>query len=299
MDEVTTRLAGRRASRLMPWAAAIGCAAILLACQGCGLRHAASPDGQMREALRKMEEARPQQGQPLKMKPDHLELAETLYSRGLYEVALVELEEARKADGSNCEIPHLMGRCHLALGKLDEAEADFKKALQIDSKYAPALNGLGLAYDLSGSKSRAEEYYVKSIEINPARADFQCNLGFFRLQAMQLQEAEKFFRAGIALDPQLAVARNNLALCLALQKRYDEAFVLLKQGAPLAQAYNNLGVFYEMNGDRDSAARCYREALKRDASLLQARRNLLAAAPDAAEPPGESAANPSPGKENP
>jgi Tfp pilus assembly protein PilF len=281
-------------------AAVIFCFGLLFAAQGCGLRQAAAPDRQVRETLRKVEEERSQQArQPLRMKPDHLELAQTLYARGLYEVALVELEEARKVDASNCEVLHLMGRCHLALGKMDEAEANFKKALQIDSKYAPALNGLGLTYDLSGSKSRAEEYYTKSIEINPARADFQCNLGFFRLRALQLHEAEKCFRAGLALDPQLAVAKNNLALCLALQKRYDEAFALLKQGVPLAQAYNNLGVFYEMNGDRDSATRCYREALKRDASLLQARRNLLASAPGAAERLDGSAPPPPSEKENP
>jgi len=150
----------------------------------------------------------------------------------------------------------------------------FRRALSIDRSYAPSHNGLGLALDLSGSREQAWESYQKAIELNPARADFYSNLGFSKLMAERFQEAEKYLRESLVLNPDLKIAVNNLALCYALQGRFDQAAALLKQYSPPAAASNNLGVLYEINGNRKAALQHYRTALSMDETLPAAQANL-------------------------
>ena len=209
-----------------------------------------------------------------KVEPNHLELARELVHKGLFKVALVQLEQARRSEGGRCEVFHLMGRCHLGLGEGEQAVASFRRALALDGRYAPAHNGLGLALDLSGSREPAWQAYEKAIELNPAIPDFHNNLGFSKLLAGRTDEAERHLREALALNPHLRTAAHNLALCLALQGRYDQAFALLKQHDTAAAATNNLGVLYELSGDRESAVQHYAEAVNMDGSLRAAMHNL-------------------------
>jgi Flp pilus assembly protein TadD len=268
-------IARRCSDGAMRWAAIVlFCLLLPALCQGCAWPFSSKKGLQPEELTRLSADKGPDEWDTKKVKPDYLELARELVGRGLYEVALVQLEEASKKSSASCEIYHLMGMCHLGLARWEAAREDFNRALSLNAKYAPSHNGLGLAYDHEGMAESAWESYAKAIALNPARADFHCNLGYSKLKAGRYREAEKHFRDSLALNPAFKAARNNLALCCGLQKRYDEALALLRQNFSAAEAYNNLGVLYQMNGDRESAVRCYKEALKINNALNQARENL-------------------------
>jgi tetratricopeptide (TPR) repeat protein len=53
----------------------------------------------------------------------------------------------------------------------------------------------------------------------------------------------------------------NLGMALAGLKRYPEAFEAFKQGGDEAQAYNNIGVHYYLDGRYEDAAKCFQKAL--------------------------------------
>jgi Flp pilus assembly protein TadD len=270
-------MALRRPDGALRWAAiALFCLLLPAFCQGCAWPFVSKKGSQPNDLARLAAEKGSDEWETKKLKPDYLELSRELIGRGLYEVALVQLEEARKKSSAKREIYHLMGMCHLGLSKWNDAREDFNRALSLDPKYAPAHNGLGLVYDREGLSETAWESYAKAIALNPARADFHCNLGYSKLKAGRYREAEKHFRESLALNPDFKAARNNLALCCGLQKRYDEALALLRQSVSPAEAYNNLGVLYQMNGDMESAVRCYKEALKINNALNQAKENLAA-----------------------
>ncbi len=253
---------------------------------GCAGRPVTPQEAQMVRMVERAEKQQEEKSRKEKVQPNHLELARELVKKGHFKVALVQLEEARRSNGGGCEVFHLMGRCHLGLGEAEQAAASFQRALALNRSYAPAHNGLGLALDLSGSRDAAWRSYARAIQINPAIPDFHNNLGFSKLLAGRTEEAERHLREALALDPRLKIAAHNLALCLALQGRYDEAHGLLEQHGSAAAAANNLGVFYDMNGDRESAVRHYAEALNRDGSLRAAAENLRHT--HAVCPPGEA-----------
>ena len=83
-----------------------------------------------------------------------------------------------------------------SLGKSQEAELSYRKAIEIKSDYAEAHYNLGnILIDLRKLKE-AELSTRKAIEIKPDFADAHSNLGNVLKDLGQLQEAELSFRKG-------------------------------------------------------------------------------------------------------
>ena len=60
---------------------------------------------------------------------------------------------------------------------MDEAIAQYQKALEINPNYAEAHNNLGIAFLQKGQVDEAIDQYQKALEINPNYADAHNNLG--------------------------------------------------------------------------------------------------------------------------
>ena len=64
------------------------------------------------------------------------------------------------------EAPLESGRSALERGDLLAAERSFRKALDSDSQSVDALYGLGWVYHLTGSSSRARDYFMRCLRID-------------------------------------------------------------------------------------------------------------------------------------
>jgi len=207
-------------------------------------------------------------------KPDHLDLARDLVRQRLYDVAVPQLKKAAATSPRDPEIRYLLGVCERESGDLPGAVRSFRKALKLDSQYAPAYHGLGLTYCRLRQPRPARNALQKAVRLNPARAEFHNDLGYLALVSGQLKEAEASFRRSIALTPQYTVAVNNLGICLVLAGRPDEAEEAFRRVMSPAAALNNMGAVYEERGELDKAAAMYARALAQDPSLKEARTNL-------------------------
>ena len=210
---------------------------------------------------------------PLEAKPDYLALARQLIEKGHYDVALVQLEEEEKKQGTSPETRVLTGVCEHAEGRLTKAEQAYRDALRINPDYPPAYNRLGVTLFALDRREEAREALARAVSLNPGDAEFQNNLGYAYLAEGRLLEAEKCFRKSIALMPDYSLALNNLGFCLVQQGRDEEALEVFLRTLPVGEAYNNLGAAYERLGDRDKALLLYKHALRKSPDLIQARRN--------------------------
>lgn len=97
-----------------------------------------------------------------------------------------------------------------------------------------------------------------------ALALFYNNLAVDHLVQEQLEEALQYFRYALTVDPELAMAWNNLGSVWSRLDRDDLAEYSYLKAAWLdrtsASAYNNLVRFYSQQGDTEKAAR-YRRAV--------------------------------------
>lgn len=104
-----------------------------------------------------------------------------------------------------------------AQGKLDEAIAAFRKAIQIDPNYLNAHLNLGVTLYTQGKLDEAIAAYRKAIQIDPNFVDAHFNLGFTLYVQGKLDEAIAAYRKVIQIDPNYVNAHNNLEVALKAQ----------------------------------------------------------------------------------
>jgi len=112
------------------------------------------------------------------------------------------------------------GRYYRARGRFSEAEASFKKAIELNPNDDRACVDLGQHYRAQGRLSEAEALYNKTVEINPQNELAYIELGWiYRLQG-KLSQAESVFKKGIELELPHNRVYDDRA-CVALSALYE------------------------------------------------------------------------------
>ncbi len=108
-----------------------------------------------------------------------------------------------------------LGQHYLAQGDVQTALAKLQMALQFDSKYAPAHTVIALIYERIGKPDEAEMHYRKAVELEPTKGAWANNLGQFLCSIGKYADGETYFRKAVA-DPFYStpsVALTNAGVC--------------------------------------------------------------------------------------
>ncbi len=146
---------------------------------------------------------------------------------------------------------HNVGTALQEQGRVDEAIAHYRAALEIRPDYGPSYNNLGTALMAKGNLPAAVAAFRESLRLQPDSssgrkllADANYDLGSALLERGDVRRAEAALREALALNPNSAEAHNNLGIALASSGRLDEAVVhwreALKIKPGFADAENNL-----------------------------------------------------------
>lgn len=126
---------------------------------------------------------------------------------------------------------------------------------------------LALAGQAAAGKrdGRAVELYGQAHEANPFDVAPLSALGRLALRTGEANEAVRYFRAALAIDPRASDARHGLADAMLDLDRADEALgmyeALLAENAGDARAWNGKGLALDLVGRFDEAHAAYRAAL--------------------------------------
>ena len=96
-------------------------------------------------------------------------------------------------------------RIYYDQGRIQEAIAEIEKAIKLDNKNARFYQFLGFIHFSVGDYPKAEEAYLKSLEIKPDLTDVRNHLGVLYVHTDRLDQAMKEFRKliieeGVILD---------------------------------------------------------------------------------------------------
>jgi tetratricopeptide (TPR) repeat protein len=149
-------------------------------------------------------------------------------------------------------------------GKWDQAEADYQKILEQNSRYPGIhfrLARLLLSRPNPGPdfQERAKKDLQQELEIDPANAGAEYVSGELARQAEDFPGAEQHFARAKTLDPSFADAYVGLGMSLVAEKKYQEAIapleaaVKLQPGNPVA--HYGLGTAYARTGRKEDAER--------------------------------------------
>ncbi|MEP6539666.1 MAG: tetratricopeptide repeat protein, partial [Bryobacteraceae bacterium] len=99
--------------------------------------------------------------------------------------------------------------------------------------------------------------YEKAAQINPVDLDSQNNLATAYLEKGRLAESERTFRWILANDPSYPAAQNGMGLVSIQKKDFGAARGYFERAAQLdpdlVEVHMNLGLLYDMAGDRGRA----------------------------------------------
>lgn len=132
-----------------------------------------------------------------------------------------------------------LGAMEFLDGDMDNAEKEFKIALELNPNEQMAHNNLGLIYARAGKFEESEQEYKKELEINPYYDNAYFNLGLLYWQQEKYEEAILSWKKTLEINPDNIDALKNLTIYYYNQKNYEEAVpyirALYKIGVPLSQ----------------------------------------------------------------
>lgn len=140
-----------------------------------------------------------------------------------------------------------LGVAYLRQSRPDLAIENLERALDLDSRLAPAHNALALAHDQLGNFDAAEEHYQRALDLEPANPAIANSYAVFLCRRNRWADAEPYFRRAVA-SPGYATPAAALA---------------------------NAGSCARVAGERDRAEEYFREALSRNPAFPAALAGLM------------------------
>jgi len=164
--------------------------------------------------------------------------------------------------------------CLLQLGRHEEAEASFKKALELEPDNASIWHDVSVFYTEQGRLGESLSCNQRSLELNPEESGYWDQRGYILNRLGNEKEAMGCFRRAFELDQTDENACTNVGVCLANRGELQEALDYQKLATTLApafpQAWLNKGGVHVALGQHEEALACFDKALALDPSLSKA-----------------------------
>jgi Flp pilus assembly protein TadD len=202
-----------------------------------------------------------------------LALARLYVSRGQPQLAV---EHYRLAAELNPDLPGVTLLLAKALRDLNEPAEALSVIAAFVSKHPKEswelLSLAGILEDEQGLLKEAERAYRAALAIDSTQSSLHNNLGYNLLLQGNADAAAAEFRAAITIDPHSVIAHNNLgtALMWAKSGKSEQAFAEWRKAGDPAAAHNNLAAIFLEQGH-------YPEARQELASALELRPDYPAA----------------------
>lgn len=163
-------------------------------------------------------------------------------------------------------------------GRLDEAIACYRRAIELDPTFAMAYMNLANVLAETGHFEEALVNHRKAIELDPMDFEGYCTLGNTLSKHGRLDEAIDALRKAIELNPRHAEAHYALGVTLQLKGQMAEAidsFAMAIEANPRSsESYCNLGATLRKLGRLDEALACFKKAIELNPKYTAAMSNL-------------------------
>jgi Flp pilus assembly protein TadD len=180
--------------------------------------------------------------------PLGLDYADNLGKIGQTDEQMGVLKILASAHPENAGLQSKIGKQLLIAGRAGEAIEMLERAAAQPNVEWKTLSALGSAYDQQGNHEMARTNYQKALAVQPGELSIENNLAMSYALEGKLPQAEKILRGAVAqpgIDKQPRI-RQNLALVVGLQGRFDEAKAIAGQDLPPDQVEANQAYLQQM-----------------------------------------------------
>ena len=166
--------------------------------------------------------------------------AAVLRAAGQAEQAVAVMETGMAADGRDPATRIAFAKALAAAGRFPQALNVIDATIDPASPDWNALSVKGAILDQSGRNTEARVLYRQALTIAPHEPSLHANLGLSFAMTNELDEAERLLHIAVRLPGATSRIRQNLALVIALQGRFDEARTMFAAELPAEQVESNM-----------------------------------------------------------
>ena len=181
----------------------------------------------------------------------------TMVQLGKYSEAHEKLDKLMSENSSRKDyvaaLHYLKSDVYRAEGNFTETENELKKSLEVDDSYLPAYSAYASLLIGRNQIDGAIAQYKRSVEKKPTASVYTL-IGMLEDSRENFAEAESNYRKALEIEPETAIAANNLAWLLAAtgEKNLDEALQLaqttVEKNPNTPGYYDTLGWIYFKKG---------------------------------------------------
>lgn len=198
----------------------------------------------------------------------HNNLGVLSYLRHSYQDAEREYRRALQLQPNSPDVYNNLGTLYRAMGRLADATTAFQRAMTLQPNWVEVRINLGNVYQTQGKLELAIQQFQRAVILDRTNGVAWYNLGQTAYRLRQWEDAEHAFKSLIQRNPDNVEAWNSLGAVYYTTQRYDQAIQcfdrVLRHAPRHVGAYQNLGNCYVMKGRLDLAATCYETALRLD-----------------------------------
>jgi tetratricopeptide (TPR) repeat protein len=212
---------------------------------------------------------------------EYLEQGEILAGEGLIEDALARFEQALAAAPENPEVIEAVGRALLNLDRLEEAEASFLEALELDPEWVAPRMGLAMVALRRDEPFKIVHHLERAIEADPEYPDAYVELGRYYGSMAEPALAKATFERWTSRHPEDADMLINAGLTAFDAADYAQALEFFEKGAEAAsveEQRSGARTFrantLDMLGRYDEAVEAYEEVIAETPEWWEAHANL-------------------------
>jgi tetratricopeptide (TPR) repeat protein len=212
---------------------------------------------------------------------EFLEQGEILAGEGLIEEALARFEQALAAAPENPEVIEAVGRALLNLDRLEEAEASFLDALELDPEWVGPRMGLAMVALRRDEPFKIVHHLERAIETDPEYPDAYVELGRYYGAMAEPALAKATFERWTARHPEDADMLINAGLTAFDAADYAQAldfFEKAVEAALVEEQKSGARTFrantLDMLGRYDEAVEAYEEVIAETPEWWEAHANL-------------------------
>lgn len=166
--------------------------------------------------------------------------AAALRAAGQPQQAAAALEQAMTANPKDAELSVAYAKALASMGNFEQSVAVLDNTIRPDAPDWNALLVKGAALDQMGRHGEARALYGQAATIAPGEAAIETNLGLSYAMTNDLVTAEKHLRRAVQMRGASSKTRQNLALVVGLQGRFEECRALYAAELPPDQVEANM-----------------------------------------------------------
>jgi tetratricopeptide (TPR) repeat protein len=180
---------------------------------------------------------------------------------GASDTALKTFQAVLGREGEHARSFQGIGHAHFQMGRFDQAETAFTRALVLDDTLWQSNVFLGIIYNYRDEPLRAIREYQAAIQLKPESGMLYNNIGVAYAMAGRYEEAIEAYRQATTKSYAGSRVYNNLGVALGKLGEYELALDAFTKAVGEARAYNNLGSMYMEEGKYQQAIRCFKKAI--------------------------------------